>query len=174
MEEPQSPMLQYAGSFNHDDKERVFRFLATFSRWEYALKHNGFCRRGARGQAEPDWRAFAIAHDVALAAVICPEFVAARGALLANPPKYEKICGNGIEWHPNPRRPIETVDADYLLRVVRDIRNNLFHGGKFSGGSLELAQDRHLINNAIRLLEGAAVIHPGIKAKLDEPVQPTL
>jgi hypothetical protein len=150
-------MLLYPASFSPEDQARVFRFLATFSRWECALKHNGFVRTGANGQAEPNWRQFATTHDAALAALNSADFVAARGALLGNPPRREEWNGNQIEWRPNPRRQAETTDADYLFRVVRAVRNNLFHGGKFGGGPApELARDRLLIDSAIAVLENAA------------------
>src|SRR5688572_30367174 len=124
-------MLPYPASFSADDRARVFRFLATFSRWECALKHGGFARVGRQDQVEPDWRAFAVAHDADIAALTDPAFTAARDALLANPPRREELNGTLVEWRANPRRPAEHAAADYLLRIVKDVRNNLFHGGKF-------------------------------------------
>lgn len=161
-------MLPYPESFIIDDRTRVFRFLATFSRWECALKHNGFARVGAYGQVEPDWRAFAIAHDTEFATLKTPEFFAARNVLLSNPPDREELQGGQVAWVTNPRRQAETADTDYLLRVVRDVRNNLFHGGKFYGGPApELDRDRELIDSAVTILEIGASLHPGILAMFD-------
>ena len=166
-----SRMLPYPQSFGIEDRERVFRFLATFFRWECALKHNGFSRSGAHGQAEPDWKAFAVAHDTAIKALQVPEFVAARDVLLSNPPRREVFQENQIVWVDNPRRLHETADADYLLRVVRDVRNNLFHGGKFVRGSApELARDQMLIDSAVAVLEVLARLHSGIRAMHDQSI----
>ncbi len=162
-------MLPYLESFNHDDRERVFRFLATFSRWECALKHNNYVRRGSYGQAEADWKKFANTHKTQFAGLQTPEFIKARNMLITNPPKREELQSTEIKWEPNPRRGGEIIDADYLLRVVRDVRNNLFHGGKFAGGpAQELARDRELIDSATAVLEITASMHEGIKAMLDQ------
>lgn len=160
-------MLPYVTRFALQDRERVFRFLASFSRWECALKHSGFARAGIHGQAEPDWIAFAVAHEAQLAALNDAAFVAARNALLAAPPRRQELAGGQLQWQPSPRRPAET-DAAYLFRIVKDVRNNLFHGGKFAEGSVpDLERDRELIDHATAVLEGAAGLHPAIKAILD-------
>ena len=79
-------------------------------------------------------------------------------------------CEGEIAWIANPRRSNEALEAEYLFRIVRDVRNNLFHGGKFAGGpEPELARDRELIDAAVSVLEGAASLHPGIEAMLKEP-----
>jgi hypothetical protein len=160
-------MLPYVSRFSAQDRERVFLFLASFSRWECALKHSGFARGGIHGQAEPDWTAFAIAHEAQVAALNDPLFVAARKALLAAPPRRQELVGDQLQWQPNPRRPAET-DAAYLFRIVKDVRNSLFHGGKFAEGPVpDLERHRELIDHATAVLEGAAGLHPAIKAILD-------
>ena len=162
-------MLRYVASFPPEDRDRLFRFLALFARWECALKHCGFVRAGVFGQAEPDWRGFATNHEAAIAALKDPAFIAACGVLSASPPRREELVGTTVEWRPNPRRPSET-DGDYLFRVVRDVRNNLFHGGKFAGGGEpELARDRQLIDSATVVLEKAAVLNAAIRAMLEQP-----
>lgn len=160
-------MLPYVTRFAAEDRERVFLFLASFSRWECALKHNGFARAGIHGQAEPDWTAFAIAHEAQVAAVNDASFVTARNALLAAPPRRQELVGGQLQWRPNPRRATET-DAAYLFRVIKDVRNNLFHGGKFAGAPApDLERDRELIDHATAILERASDLHMGIKAILD-------
>ena len=78
----------------------------------------------------------------------------------------EEMRGGQIGWHSNPPRQNER-NADYLFRVVKDVRNNLFRGGNCSGvPAPELARDRELIDGAIAILENAAVLHQGIKAML--------
>jgi hypothetical protein len=79
-----------------------------------------------------------------------------------------ECLGNGrIRWLPNPRREREN-DARYLLRVVRDVRNNLFHGGKFQDDeSAELARDRLLIDSAIIVLQVSADVDDSIRTFFD-------
>lgn len=160
-------MFHYAESFVAEDKERLFRFLVLFARWECALKHNGFARKGGCGQAEPNWKEFACHHEAAIQGLNSKGFIAARDFLLTHPPKCEKKCGNQVLFRSNPRRQNET-DADYLFRVVRDVRNNLFHGGKYTGGPVaELARDRQLIDSSLAILEGIADLEPNIRSMLD-------
>lgn len=114
-------MPPYTESFSLEDRERVFRFLATFSRWECALKHNGFARRGAYGQAEPDWRTFASIYDQAIAELGNPDFEVAKKALFQHPPRREELSGGEVQWRRNPRRQGETTDSEYLFRIVKDV-----------------------------------------------------
>lgn len=144
--------------------------FASFSRWECALKHNKFVRVGQHGQAEADWKKFANEHGDALAKLTSDDFLAARKYLTNSPPQRQELRGGHMSWEPNPKRSGES-EADYLFRVVKDVRNNLFHGGKFVGGPApELARDRLLIDSAIVVLEGAAVVHPGVDAMLHASV----
>lgn len=103
---------------------------------------------------------------MSIAALSSPSFTAARDVLLRNPPKREEVCGNAVEWRPNLRRQNET-DASYLFRVVRDVRNNLFHGGKYAQPEPELGRDRELIDSAIAVLEAAVGLEPSIEAMLE-------
>ena len=82
---------------------------------------------------------------------------------------YRRLAGVCQEvW--NPRRCRET-DAQYLLRVVRDVRNNLFHGGKYpaSYGSVEeIARDGTLVDAATTVLERCLVLHDKVRAAFEE------
>ena len=161
-------MLPYVESFSEEDRKRLFGFLALFARWECALKSTGYARPGHFQHALADWDRFATDHEGAVAALADAEFVAARTFLLASPPKQQVLNNGTVEWRDNPRRPNES-DSSYLFRVVRDVRNNLFHGGKFvTGPEPELARDRALVDHATRLLESAASIDQRVLAVLEQ------
>ena len=164
-------MNDYALSFSLDDRERVFGFLALFSRWEYALKATTFWRNGQYAHAEADWDAFANNISGELPALAADaRFNDAQQYLVQHPPRQQKCMQNPerIEWADNPRRPKET-DASYLFRVIRDIRNNLFHGGKFSGYAEELARDRQLIDSATKILEACVSLRENIEHAFANP-----
>lgn len=166
-------MLGYLESFDETDRVRVFRFLATFSRWECALKNSGFVRAGRFNQAEANWTAFATQYHQELASITSPRFQEARTFLLNDPARRQALVDQQIMWQPNPRRPNETCDADYLFRIVRDIRNNLFHGGKFAEGSVpELSRDQCLIDSATTILESASNLDERISVILNTRVGP--
>ena len=120
---------EYLTRFDATDRDRVFRFFAVFSRAECALKRSGFLHTGSHGQAEPDWNRYSDNIASGLAAIDDTAFVEQKGYLLSHPPERQVPDGHDVKWAPNPRRTDET-DARYLLRVVRDVRNNLFHGGQ--------------------------------------------
>ena len=159
-------MRGYWDSFNREDQTRIFRFFATFARWECALKRDiRFVRRGNHGQAEANWNAFADAVAAKLERLTSQDFVSGRDYLLANPPK-RFMFEDG--WQPNPRRRDET-DARYLFRVVRDVRNNLFHGGKYQQVVIkELARDRALIDHSIAVLDACEALEQNIHGVLSE------
>jgi hypothetical protein len=153
----------YVRSFDPEDHERVFHFLAIFARYECALKRSGFVRRGSHGEADADWNTYADHISTRLARLTSPRYVTARDRILEKPPLRECLYNGRIHLLPNPRRKGET-DARYLLRVVRDVRNNLFHGGKFQNDeSAELARDRLLIDSAIIVLEASADVDDSIR-----------
>jgi hypothetical protein len=115
------------------DEKLVFDFFTQFSRFECALKRAGFVK-GSRpdgGYAKPDWETFANELDGTLAAVTDIDFIAAKSFLLRKPPdKQMFVPPHGMRWEMNSKKAGES-DAQYLLRLVGDVRNNLFHGAKY-------------------------------------------
>jgi hypothetical protein len=163
-----SHMPDYVRHFLPEDQLLIFRFFALFSRWEYALKKSGeFVRRGVFGQAEADWNKYAGRWTVLSCSLNDPAFVAAREYLVTNPPKRLCLENNELCWQPNPRR-LDEIDSEYLFRIIRDIRNNLFHGGKYHDGPAEeLARDHCLIDSAITVLLTCRDVDPTIGRLLD-------
>ena len=158
----------YVNTFVAEDRERLFRLLALFARWESALKRTGFVSAGQYGQAEANWNTFADAVEAKVAALKDSTFTKARDYLLTKPPRRLCVENNHLVWRNNPRRQNET-DARYFFRVVRDVRNNLFHGGKYQGGpEAELARDRQLIDCVAIVLEVAIDLDPRIRNVFEE------
>jgi len=155
-------------SFENEDRERVFRFFALVSRWECALKRSDFAKRGSRDQAEPDWNKFADSVETNLDGLNEAKYTSNRDFLLKHPPDRQCLEHGRIEWQCNPRREKET-DGRYLFRVIRDVRNNLFHGGKYqSGPAEELARDRELLDSAIAVLEECINLNAQIRKVFNE------
>lgn len=114
--------------------EKVLNNLATdlfvtFSRFEYALKHTGFHK--GDGDAQPNWRRFALSVDPKLMNSSSTELGVAIDYLLQHPPKKQVIRNGLLEW--KEAKPNTNSKADLVLLYVRRVRNNLFHGGKFNG-----------------------------------------
>jgi hypothetical protein len=116
-----------------DDSRVVFKFFIVFSRFECALKRSGFAKGDRFGSAMADWDKFGVdVLDPQFANGNSPEFTQAKEYLLQSPPRKQAVskADQSMKWVENPRRPKES-DGQYLLRLVRDVRNNLFHGGKY-------------------------------------------
>ena len=106
------------------DKVTLF---AMFSRFEFALKEQGFFT-GDEGQtAWPDWHRFE--REPVLAGL--PRDLAHDSdvrELLQNPPMKQIVHNGKPLWTQTFHLPLDTVHE--LLSAARAVRNNLFHGGK--------------------------------------------
>lgn len=106
-------------------KDYAFDFFYWFSRFEFALKENRFLNRhGAGDNAEPGWNAFVekYAHTF--------EHTNETKKLFELNPKKQKIGENsGLQWHHVGLADCKS-DLCKVVRLLKTIRNNLFHGGK--------------------------------------------
>ncbi len=107
-----------------EDKVTLF---AIFSRFEFALKDQGFIKGNEGETAWPDWHRFeredcleglprALARD--------PDV----HELLRNPPMKHIVHRGRPTWMQTFHQPLDTVHE--LLSAARAVRNTLFHGGK--------------------------------------------
>jgi hypothetical protein len=74
-----------------------------------------------------------------------------------------------LQWQKNTRRNGEG-ETEYLLRLVRDVRNNLFHGGKYpeepvSGQSL---RNSKLLQACLTILEKYLSLNADVKCFFEE------
>jgi len=107
----------------------------TISRLEYALKASDFyC--GNHRRVEPDWERFARTLEPVVDDEYRPNSVInSFKYILENPPKKQIIKGEKLDWiH---AEPAAVNEVDKILKYVRRVRNNLFHGGKFFHGGFD-------------------------------------
>jgi hypothetical protein len=111
-------------------RELTLEFLATFARFEFALKKAGYAR-GDDSEVSAYWDAFA--NDVAKidAAALAP-VLAASQYVQQHPPKKQVLDHGVIRWV--DRQGSSGSAIGDVLRSVRTVRNNVFHGGKFPEG----------------------------------------
>ncbi|MCE9684008.1 hypothetical protein [Halomonas alkalisoli] len=106
-------------------KDSSFEFFYWFSRFEFALKENGFLKDHLPGaKAEPSWEDFQ--------AVGLPDYIASPEAcrLMELHPKRQYVSAHGEpEWK---RVGVSHCKNDLcrVITMLRTVRNNLFHGGK--------------------------------------------
>src|SRR5215213_6455764 len=104
-------------------------FLGIFSRFEFALKREGFLtslKEGAR--AEPNWVRFTSELATQCDPAMMAEILAAGTYLSGKPSRKQIVSLGSLGWEAEPP-PADSLDA--LFSAVRTTRNNLFHGGKF-------------------------------------------
>lgn len=115
--------------YNSVDEELLLEFFKTFAKFEFALKASPFrCERG--GGVEPDWESFIDSIADVFNKNANHEIKEACDYILNDPPKRQVLKNNKIVWV-KPNCPQNTRDKNkFLLKMVKQIRNNLFHGGK--------------------------------------------
>ena len=112
----------------HVSPDLVERFLAAFSRMEYALKAAGYLQK--TDDARPDWDRFAADVNVEFEQIRDNEFMTAADFLTREPPRKQVVQKGKAVFADRPGN--EPKGARSALLMVRRIRNNLVHGGKYS------------------------------------------
>lgn len=110
---------------NDDLKELAFDFFFRFARFEFALKENGYLQDSSPGaRAVPNWDCFvANWHQDYRASDHAARIIEAA-------PKRQVVgTHQNVEWK---RVDLHGCQGDLgrVVRVLRTVRNNLFHGGK--------------------------------------------
>ncbi|HEF4743952.1 hypothetical protein L0Z42_11080 [Burkholderia multivorans] len=111
------------------DPKLLTAFTGVFSRYEYALKSSGFANGGIN-KVDPDWDAFAQSVADKFDDLNETGFREAVIYLVTNPPRKQVLNAHGLGWKDSPPDSKLRASAQALL-MVRRVRNNLFHGGKF-------------------------------------------
>ena len=120
------------------EKDLLLNFSLTFSCFEFALKSFGLYKPPGRNddpntgyRAEPDWDNFARRLSGRFQMASSPQLAEACQYLLLNPPWREVVANGALMWD-TAAESDALSDVEKLIRYIRRVRNNLFHGGKFS------------------------------------------
>jgi hypothetical protein len=152
-----------------EDKDLVLCFLLVFARFEYALKRTEFLC-GDASRAEPDWDRFADSLKGRFEKSHRQSFIDALSYLNDHPPQKQIVLANQLRWKQNVRDISESQEK-WILRLVRTVRNNLFHGGKYpypDGPVEEPARNRHLLSASLTVLEECLQFSPSLEEKFFE------
>ena len=132
----------------------AFDFFYWFSRFEFCLKDNRYLKHDEPGaDAEPSWDKFVEKY----AAVYKTSLEA--NELLAAPPERQMVLAYGeLGW-----RPVGTADCKSdlakIARLVKTVRNNLFHGGKHGAAGWDNpARSQSLLSASKAVLGQLAVL----------------
>lgn len=113
---------------SHNLSELAFEFFFWFSRFEFALKENGYLKSHTEGvSAKPGWDEFVNRWSAGY--TLSPE----DRHLLGSPPERQIVSrGDKLDWKPVGLKDC-TSDLARIVRLLQTVRNNLFHGGKHGG-----------------------------------------
>jgi len=146
--------------------ELAVEFSAVFARMEYALKTGGFAV-GNESRVDPNWDLFANTINDDFLAAADADVVEARDYLLQHPPRKQVLKNGQLIFVDQVIDPNQRPTQQVLL-MVRAIRNNLFHGGKFlPNGEQEQGRNERLVRSALRVLLVCALLHPGVHTSFE-------
>ena len=131
-------------------RELCIEYFFMFSRFEYALKENGFLKKSRYENAEPDWKKFVEEYS----SVYYPSDEARN--LMNSPPDRHIVRDECCQWEEIDFANFSS-DLDKVVFILKTIRNNLFHGGKNSHADWDnLERNSFLGRNAISVLGSLA------------------
>jgi hypothetical protein len=134
------------------DLKLMMKFVAVFSRFEYALKLDGFTSVNPKNSVvSADWDTFASTMRGHFNKERTDRLKKATRYILMKPPKRQVVANNALSWA--SWNPGFTSDLENLLLYVRTMRNNLFHGGKSQAGSpMEIDRNARLLRCGLTVL----------------------
>ena len=132
------------------DPKLICNFLAVFSRMEYSLKATEEYICGSEKKVEPKWDSFA--NDInEIFLQIKDEDAELKSAvdyLIKYPPKKQIIDDGKLIFQERKLEKGQKLTQQILL-MVRTIRNNLFHGGKYYKNTKD--RDLLLIKHSLKI-----------------------
>lgn len=133
-----------------DIMDDAIRFFIKFSKFECALKYDGYLKT-PNGKAEANWHTFAAATGLSLQTLVeNPHIGESVQYLIASPPKIQYAENGRLLWR-EVRQPDHVND---LIDCIKRVRNNLFHGGKYNCSEFDHPErSRVLIHACVAIMD---------------------
>ena len=148
---------------NTQGQEKIFEFFIVFARFECAMKNNTNYVDVRYNRVYVNWDRFTMAISERFNQDTSEQLNSAVNYILENPPKFQSIQNENTVW---VRRniPENTPITNQLGLHIRTIRNNLFHGGKFSGVyEPDVSRNYRLIDSSLIILNNWLDIEEDLK-----------
>lgn len=175
------------------NQELLLKFFLSFAKFEYALKATGYfvperekpghppaakshgdsARRREKPEhtpAKPDWKRFVGELWEKFKTCENSDLTRAGQYLLDSPPNEQVISKKKLAWETPVRDQPESQsepesDFKFVLRMVKVVRNNLFHGGKYSNEVHESTErTEQLLRSSLDVLNKCLELDPDLKA----------
>lgn len=164
---------EFIDRFNNDiapeGRSIMNDFFIIFSRFECALKNSGFTAVD-RDKVSANWDSFVSSIKNDFKSDSNSELETAVNFIVNSPPRIQILTGSNLSWR-NREFAINTPLINKLGLSIRDIRNNLFHGGKFNGSYQEdVSRNYKLLNASIIILNQWLELNDTVKRNFIAPV----
>jgi hypothetical protein len=142
----------------------AFVFFEEFARMEFALKITEYFKGKGSGEdhlAQADWIMFAKTAEIQrlFSERATPHIRAAIKLFEENPPRVQVVTvDDKLQWR--ERHVKNGTVAEQVVEMVKRVRNNLFHGGKFD------RQELPPLNNRTYLTAGLVILREMRRAHL--------
>jgi hypothetical protein len=148
------------------DRDLILCFFWKFSVFECALKREGFLRKGYSDAALPNWNKFAECIRGRFKEVRIGGFEEAVSDLIKASPRQQVVRDGKLRWKSLRKKPKESSEG-FVLRLLKTVRNNLFHGGKYPDDDIEeVARNKAILKAAMAVLDGCYDLHPGVAYRI--------
>jgi hypothetical protein len=134
-------------SLNKEDQALVMEFFVSFARFECALKTSVFLD-GNEEKARPNWDLFISSISQVFDKNYSTVLREAFDYILNDPPRIQFVHDNQLGWKVRSFQD-NPPEINRVCLSIRDVRNNLFHGGKFQQ---DTSRNQTLLNNSILVL----------------------
>jgi len=146
--------------------EMATEFLAVFSRMEYALKSTEFAD-GGPARVDPAWDRFANHIHERFIQLESAALTKSATFLLKQPPRKQVLQDGHLKFV-EQEVECEQRSTQQLLKMVRTVRNNLFHGGKYSSdGEVEKGRNEQLVAASLEVLKQCRLLHKGVSTSYE-------
>jgi hypothetical protein len=144
-------------------------FFITFSRFECALKTSNFVS-GDENKVSANWDEFIKSVRGSFKKDKNAQLTQAVDYIIQNPPRIQMYEDKQLGWRNRIFQDNEP-EISKLGLSIRDIRNNLFHGGKFNGHYQEdISRNFILLKSAIIILNDWLSLSEQVKDNFLKPI----
>jgi hypothetical protein len=154
------------------DRKLAWHFFVFFSRMEYALKRSGRYLKAGTTDAQPNWDKFGSDYSSDFHPETSRELKRAVDYFLRYPPRKQLVAADGsLIWsEPQSRNPTEPL-LKWLFLMIRCVRNNLFHGGKFPSIPIsDPSRDRDLLLSSMVILNAALDLDSTVRKAFEQGI----
>jgi len=148
------------------EPELALEFLAAFSRLEYALKVTQF-RKTGEGEAKADWSKFSLEVSRLFDPNKSEALSNAFAYTTTEPLRFLGVKNGVLDWY-DFSVPQNCHPVDKAIRIIKQVRNNLFHGGKYAkDNKAAVGRDSKLLKSALLVLNELRQVIPDVQSVYD-------